>query len=84
MKPTELLQRLRNLSQAGKLTDTVLIAPLEPSPAASLIEELKSEMPACLRHWEGQVTAQDLAEFVDWVDVLRENSWRGEFKDPIK
>lgn len=57
MKPTELLERLRICSQQFKLTDPVLHLPITHGQAYRNLDH-------------NQITAQDLRDFVEWVEAL--------------
>ena len=72
MKRQELLKRLRTLAKVGAPTQTVLIAPLNMAYARDLIDEINSEdtTPSNLTRFEGQVTSQDLADLIEWIDAL--------------
>jgi len=68
MKPAELLQRLRTLSQAGGAIEPAIIAPLLATAAVQTIDRTKN----FVAHTNGNdphvVTCQDLRDFVDWIE----------------
>lgn len=68
MTPEELLRRFEVLANAASPIETVIIAPLLPRDAANLIADLNSsEFATDPQEYEGQVTAQDLRDFLKWV-----------------
>jgi hypothetical protein len=74
MHPKELFERLTMLSISGGSLQTVLIAPQNMAYARSWIDDMNSgdTRPHDLRNYEGQVTSQDLQEFLRSIS-LHEN-----------
>lgn len=68
MNPQELLERLQTLAACAISTQTVLIAPNNMAQARDWVDQLNTREPSNPAEFEGQVTAQDLRDFLRSIE----------------
>jgi hypothetical protein len=79
MKPQELKERLWILARAAGALQTVIVAPINLSVAGQFVDEfnVSGEEYSDFTRFEGQITSQDLMEFLKWIEKWIDESQKG-------